>query len=302
MTEQQPISFRSLPLLLLVSCAGLTGLLLWSYGPALAEMAYKWHREPQYSHGYLVPLFAGYLLWLRRQAAPRPFFQPSWWGVVILAGSMTIRLTAAYYFFEWLDAITILSGLAGVVVLFGGWPALRWTWPAVAFLFFMVPLPYRVEILLGGPLQQLATIASTYVLQTLGQPAIAEGTTINIHEIKLGIVEACSGLRMLIIFFALSTGVALMIRKRLWEKALIVASAIPIALITNIVRITATGLLHVYVSSEVANAVFHDLAGWLMMPFALGLLWIELRILAHLLIEPDLDDGPVAFHQAQFLT
>lgn len=301
MTEQPSRSFRSMPVALLVSCAGLTALLLWSYGPALGEMAYKWHREPQYSHGYLVPLFALALLWMRRQSVPQPFFQPSWWGVGILVASVVVRLTAAFYFFEWVDAITILGGLAGVVVLFGGWPALRWAWPSVAFLFFMVPLPYRVEILLGGPLQQLATISSTYVLQTLGQPAVAEGNTINIHEIKLGIVEACSGLRMLIIFFALSTGVALVIHKRLWEKALIVASAIPIALVTNIVRITATGLLHVYVSSEVANAVFHDLAGWLMMPFALVLLWVELRVMATLLIEPDLN-GPVGLHQAQFLT
>jgi exosortase/archaeosortase family protein len=86
--------------------------------------------------------------------------------------------------------------------------------------------------------------------------------------------------------------VALVIRRPLWEKAIVMLSAVPIALIVNVMRITVTGFLHEKVSSAVANAVFHDFAGWLMMPVALELLWLELIYLRHLLLDPP-PSGPL---------
>src|SRR5439155_6315654 len=106
------------------------------------------------------------------------------------------------------------------------------------------------------------------------------------NEGALNVEEACSGLRMLMVFFALSTAVALLMRKPLWERLVVCASAIPIALVTNLLRITATGLLHETAGKEVADAVFHDLAGWLMMPVALALLGLELKLLGRLLVVP----------------
>jgi exosortase len=146
-------------------------------------------------------------------------------------------------------------------------------------------MPYRVEILLGFPLQRLATEASTYVLQTLGQPAVAEGNTILIRDFKLGIVEACSGLRMLVTFVTFSTAVCLVVKKPFSDKLLILLSAIPIALATNVIRIVVTGLMYLHVSGETAHVFFHDLAGWFMMPLALAFLWAELWVLRRLFVD-----------------
>jgi exosortase len=263
---------------------------VWAYWTTLVELAQRWAADPQYSHGYLVPVFAGVLLWLRRDrlAAAEP--TPSGWGLPILAAGVAMRLLGTYYHYIWVEQISLVPCLAGAFLLLGGWTAWRWAWPAVAFLFYMVPLPYRLAIALSEPLQRLATIASTFALQTCGLPAIAEGNVILLNEVEIGIVEACSGLRMLVIFFALTTAVALVTRRPLWEKVLMVASAVPIALLSNLIRITATGILHETVGSEIANAVFHDLAGWLMMPLALGMLWVEFTLLSRLLI----DAGPTA--------
>jgi exosortase len=148
----------------------------------------------------------------------------------------------------------------------------------------MVPLPFRVEGALSYPLQRVATKASTYALQTLGFPALAEGNVILLEDVEIGVVEACSGLSMLFTFFAMATGVVLVIRTPWLDKILIVASAIPIALLMNVIRITATGVLHETVGSRLANLVFHDLAGWLMMPMAVGVLWLELALLARLFV------------------
>ena len=180
--------------------------------------------------------------------------------------------------------LSLLPILAGLFAMGGGWPALKWAWPALFFLFFMIPLPYAVENAVGQPLQRIATLSSTFALQTLGLSAIAEGNTIAMDHARVGVVEACNGLGMLFMFFAFSIAVALLIDRPPGDRLLIVAGAIPTALLANILRITITGWLHEKVGSETANVVYHDLAGWLMMPLALFFLWIEIILLSHLFI------------------
>jgi exosortase len=262
------------------------GCLLWAYWTTLGEAAERWAHDPQYSHGYLVPAFALALLWMRRASFPAEDLHPSWWGLPLLLAGVALRLAGTHYYFVWFDAISLIPCTAGVIWMVGGWKLCRWSLPAVMFLIFMIPMPYTLEVMMADPLQRLATLTSTFALQTLGLPAIADGNVILLNDVRIGIVEACSGLRMMVIFFALSTAVALVIRRPLWERMLIAASAVPIALIVNISRITVTGVLHDTVGTEIANAVFHDLAGWLMMPVALALLGVELAILSRLLIEP----------------
>jgi exosortase/archaeosortase family protein len=113
--------------------------------------------------------------------------------------------------------------------------------------------------------------------------------------VRLGVVEACSGLSMLVVFFALCTAVAVLIRRPLWERLLIVAGAVPLALLANIIRIVVTGVLHKVAGPGLADLVFHDLAGWLMMPLALGLLWVGCRLFSWAFPpRPATEEGPLA--------
>jgi exosortase len=171
--------------------------------------------------------------------------------------------------------------------LAGGWSVLGWSWPALAFLAFMVPLPFTIEISLAVPLRRIATELSTYALQTLGCPAVAEGNIILIDDMRLGVEEACSGLGMLMTFFALATALAMIVNAPLRDRLVLIVSAIPIAVGANVIRITATGVAYHLAGkdSELAKLIYHDLAGWLMMPLALAMLWIELKFLANLFIE-----------------
>ena len=115
--------------------------------------------------------------------------------------------------------------------------------------------------------------------------AFAEGNVIQLNEARIGVVDACSGLSMLITFVALSTAAALVVKRPLLDKIVLVASSIPVALLANIARITLTGVLHDTVGGHAATTFYHDLAGWLMIPFALILYWFEIWVLSHLLIE-----------------
>jgi exosortase len=280
----QPCSIRNY---LLAIAAVLLGVTCWAYGATFVELARRWSGDPQYSHGYLVPLFAAWLLWERRGLLSGRKNEPAWWGFPLLLAGAVLRLVGGGFYLTWVSEVSLLLVLAGIVTIVGGKSALRWAWPGIAFLAFMIPLPGRLNTTLGGPLQRVGTTASTYLLQLLGFPAVAEGNVILLNEVELGIVEACSGLRMLVIFFALATAFALLLRRPLVIRLLLVLSAAPIAVIANVVRITATGVLHETVGSEVANLVFHDLAGWLMMLFALGLLGLELLVLQRLIVVTD---------------
>lgn len=258
---------------------------LWSYWTTLTVVAARWATDPQYSHGYLVPAFAAYLLWLRRDRLAGQTLYVNGLGLGLILAAMALRLTGTHYHFDYFDQVSLLPCLAGMFLLMGSWPAFFWSLPAVGFLAFMIPLPHKVSLAMSGPMQSFATTVSTFFLQAIGRPALAEGNIILLNDIELGIVEACSGLRMLVVFFALSTAVAMLIRKPLWEKLVIAFSAVPIALTANVLRITVTGLFYDSFGNHFGGAFFHDLAGWLMMPLGLVLLGVELWILRTLLIE-----------------
>lgn len=272
----------------------LAAALVWTSWPSWGAMVERWSTDPRYAHGYLVPAFALVLLWIRRERFPASPAAPNWWGLPLLLAGMALQLAGAYYFFEWFEAASLLPTLAGVALLMGGLGALKWSWPSIGFLIFMIPLPFRLEGAMSHPLQRVGTIVSTYTLQTIGMPAVDEGNVIYLDDVKLGVVDACSGLGMLFTFVAMSAGAAILIRRPLLDRILILLSAAPIAIIANVLRITATGLAHRVAGSGMADLIFHDLAGWLMMPAALALMWAELWLLARLLVEPSpAIEGPI---------
>lgn len=271
---------------LVALCAGV----IWVFGNTLSILPNIWEEQPQYSHGYLVPAFAAILLWMRWQPLGDATPAERWAGAAMIGVSVLLRLSLSFFAQIIPEMVMVLPALCGVFLMVGGWKALRWAWPAIVFLVFMFPLPDFIERGLLDPLQKLATIASTYCLQTLGLAAFREGNRIILGDIKLGVVDACSGLRMLTIFYALCTAIILVTERPTWQRIVIWLSALPIALAVNIARITVTGVLYEYANKELAETVFHDLAGWVMMPMALGLLYCELQLMDHLVIDDDAHD------------
>ena len=191
------------------------------------------------------------------------------------------------------EGLALLPYLGGLALLAGGRSFLGWMWPSIAFLVFMVPLPWRIETALGPPLQSVATKASTYLLQTLGFMAFAAGNVVELGDSRINVVEACSGLSMLITFIALSTGVAMIVTRPLLDRIVLVASAIPVALLANVARITLAGVLHEMIGGRTSSTFYHDLAGWVMMPVGLVMYWIVIAILSRLLIEARYEAPPI---------
>lgn len=270
----------------LVAAAIVATVLAVSYWPAMTGLVRRWWREEDQVHGFLVPIAAIAILVVRRDmlAGFRP--RGSLWGLPLVALAGLMRWVSARYLLALVDPLSLLPLLAGGVLFVGGWRALRWSAPAIALLFFMVPLPGLAAGLLSHPLQRAGTIVSTYALQTLGLPAIAFGNVIQLTDTQLGVVEACSGLRMMMLFFAVCLAYAFLAKRPWLDRALIIASAIPISLLANVARIVLTGVLHELVSPQWGDVLFHDLAGWFMMPLAVVLLWIEMELWGRLLVVP----------------
>ncbi len=257
----------------------------WAYWPTIETMADKWSSDPQYSHGYLVPLFSAYLIWRTKAfdqiGRPAPLL-----GAALLIVAICFRWLAGGLLFHQLDAVALLLSLGALAFVTGGVPLAKATAPAVLFLAFMVPLPYEIERNVGGPLKVAATHSSTYLLQTLGHPAIAEGHIILIDDVRLGVVDACSGLKMLMTFSAFAVGAILLLDRTRFEKLMILFGILPIAVVTNVLRITATGVAHTMSHDKDVLNFTHDLHGWLMMPAGLALLGLQLWCLSRLVVRP----------------
>lgn len=258
----------------------------WGFYPTFAFLVQKWIDEPQYSHGFLVPIFSGYLLHRKWKAGqlivgtPYPLL-----GLILLMAASALHALAGGWMNYQVDAVALLIAIAALTIAAGGRALFSGCAAAIGFLVFMVPLPYELEQNVGGPLKKFATNATTYLLQTIGQPAIAEGNKILIDDVTLGVVDACSGLKMLVTFSAFGVGAVLTLGRTRFENALIVLGIVPIAVLTNVLRITATGVAYTLTSDKALLDFLHDFHGWLMMPLGLGLLGLQLWCLSRL-VEP----------------
>jgi len=268
--------------------AVLLAVLAYCYGNTLMDRIIPAWDNPQYSHGWLIPAFTAVLIWMRREPFKTVDTSARWAGVGLLGLGLLIRLTFTYFQTRTPEMYSLIPCVMGIFLLVGGWPTMRWAGPPILFLFFMFPMPSVVDEKVLEKLQVWATIASTYCLQTLGIASYRDGNTIFIGDIHLGVVEACSGLRMLTIFVAFSVAIILVTDRPWWERVAIFLSSFVIALIVNVIRITVTGVLHLTAGTYIAEKVFHDLAGYVMMPMALGFMYVEFQILSHLII----DEGP----------
>lgn len=257
----------------------------WSYWPVACDLVHIWDHEPDYSHGYLVFPVALYFLWARRGSLPAPSNRLHWGGIALLAFSVAIRAAGSLWYIDAVETWSLPLWIAGVCWLQGGWRLLKWALPSVCFLAFMIPLPFRAEHMLSLPLQRVATKLSCWMLQSLGRPAVAEGNVIFVNDVMLGVAEACSGLRIFISIAALAFVYMVLVKRDWWMKAIIGASVMPIALLTNAVRVVFTALLFEWASSEAAHKFSHDLAGWMMMPVAAGLLGIVSWYVGRLVID-----------------
>jgi exosortase len=263
----------------------------WMFGPTIANLVAVWNAEQDYSHGFLVAPFAATMLWLRRKSFPADSTVPGWGGLVLLAVSVAVRYAGERLFLTPLGGWAMVIWLCGAVWLVAGRRVFLWALPALLFLLFMVPLPFRIEQLLSWRLQTITTMLSTAILESLGQPAVAEGHTLYLGEHVLEVEQACSGLRMFMGITAVAFAFVVLQRRPWWEKLILVLAVAPVAMLANSIRVVTTALLLQVVSGEAAARFSHDAAGWVTIICAAALFTILAAYLRRLIIAVDIDTG-----------
>jgi len=271
-----------------------TLLLAWAYGPNLRYLVSIWNTEPNYSHGFLVIPIAVMILWRRLSDWKYDWssYRAPVWSWALLGACLLGRALAYEWNMQWVEAVSIIPVAVCLVFALGGWPLLSRAWPAIAFLVFMFPLPNAMNRLVALPLQRVATLGSCFVMQLTGLWVVPAGNVITLgtpHGPKqLEVALACNGLSMLMTLAATVTATVILVDMPIWKRIVILLSAFPIALISNVARIVATGWCYYYIEGARAKELAHDWSGYLMMPLALLLVGLEIWLLSWLFeVEPD---------------
>jgi exosortase len=258
--------------------AVLAGLLLWLFLPTLTHLIGQWWHDPNFSHGFFVPLFSAFIIWQERSKLARLTVRPSWLGLLPLGVGLCVLVVGQMGAELFLSRLSLLIVLAGLIVLFLGWSffrALLFPW---AFLLLMIPIPAIVFNQITFPMQLFASQVASTILPWLGVPVLREGNVIILPAMALEVADACSGIRSLMSLATLAVIYGYLMERKIAVRILLALASLPIAVAANSLRVVITGLLVQYWDPDKAQGFFHEFQGWLMFVASLVMLYLLHRL------------------------
>ncbi len=254
-------------------------LVVLTYYRVLAGLVDTWWRNPDFSHGFLVPIFAGYLIWTKRKALLGRCIAPTWSGVALVALGLMVLLVGSYGAVVFLCRASFVILLAGLVLSFAGWEFLRELRFALLVLFLAIPLPTIIFNQIALPLQIFASELASSLLSLFNVPVLRQGNIIQLAAMKLEVAEACSGIRSLVSLFTFAVFCGYFLERTFLRRAILALASVPIAIAANAIRIFGTGLCVQYWDPDKAMGFFHEFSGWVVFLVSLGCLLVVHRIM-----------------------
>lgn len=242
------------------------------YAGVLVRLVSDWVHDPNYSFGFIVVPFALFLVWHKRGTLMRLPVRPTWWGLIAIGGALAVFTVGQLGAELFLSRSSLILLLASLVLYFGGWRWLRALGFPLAFLLLMIPIPAIILNQVTLPLQFFASRVASSLLLLVGVPVVRDGNIIHLPEVTLGVTQACSGIRSLISLLSITIIYGYFFEPSPSQRAILAATAVPIAVVTNALRITGTGLLVEYCNPKWGTGFFHAFSGWLVFMMALFLL------------------------------
>ena len=244
------------------------------YAGIFQHLYSDWINDPNYSHGLLVPLISGYFIWQKKDELTSLSVKPANSGLVLILFAVAILIAgvAAQEYFSKRASFVFL--LAGIILFQFGWQWLKSLALPIGFLFLMIPLPYIVYDAMAFPLKLFVAKFSVLTLKLMGVVVLREGNIIMFPNTVLEVADACSGLRSLMSLLALGIALAVLSQKKRGAMFLLVVLTIPIAVLTNMIRVIVTGYLAQYYGAAAAEGFFHEFAGMGVFILAMVLLFV----------------------------
>ncbi len=273
--------------------------ILFAYATVLVKLSRDWWSDENYSHGLLIPFIIGYILWMQRDKFASTSIRPSfvWGGAAVVVGLLALwaGVAGAELYTQRMSLVLLL---AGIVVYFWGFRLLQLALVPLSLLILAIPIPAIVFNKIAFPLQLFASRCAVWSMSLLGIPVLRQGNVIELKPLnsfdtkKLEVVEACSGIRSLMTLMTLAVVFAYFTHPRsktgggsksllsqlgtygFWRSTILVASAVPIAILTNALRVSGTGVLSHYYGTRVADGFFHSFSGWVVYIVAFLMLFV----------------------------
>jgi exosortase len=253
--------------------------LAWLYASVLRHLVGQWAHDPNYSHGFFVPLFSLFVVWSERDRLRKIAVAPSNTGLLVLLFGLVVLMAGALGAELFLSRFSLLLTIAGLVVITYGWNHMRAIFFPWIFLLFMIPIPAIILNQITFPLQLLASKAAALTLPLMGVPVLREGNIIQLPAMALEVAEACSGIRSLMSLATLAIIYGYLLEPRTSIRVILAFASIPIAVLANSLRIIGTGLLVQYWDPDKAQGFFHEFSGWVIFVVSLVMLFVLHRVL-----------------------
>jgi exosortase len=259
----------------------LSGALLLLYASILRHLVAQWWSDPDYGHGFFVPLFAGYVLWRTRARWMESDIKPSNFGLLMMLGAIGLLFVGSLGAELFTSRFSLLLLIAGMILFLAGWDLLRAVSYPLAFLIFMIPLPAIIYNQITFPLQLLASRFATFWLELVHVPVLRDGNVLVFSNYSLEVVEACSGIRSLMALISLAVIYAYFLEPRRWVRYLLVILMVPIAIVSNAIRIMGAGVMAHQFGPSAAEGFLHGFSGWVIFVAAVALLLASHWMLRH---------------------
>jgi exosortase len=259
----------------------IAGLVTALYAPVLAQMVLQWWQDPDYSHGFVILLFVGYVLYQRRHKLQQISLEPSNLGFLVILGAIGLLLAGTLGAELFVARLSFIFLLGGLLLFLAGWKMLRAVAFPLAFLVLMIPLPALIYNQVTFPLQLLASRLSSSGLELMGIPVLREGNVLVLPNYSLEVVEACSGIRSLMSLIALAVAYGYLVEQRLWARITLVVLMLPIAVASNALRVVGAGVFTYFWGPQWAEGFFHFFQGWLIFVSAVACMLLAHWALRH---------------------
>lgn len=260
----------------------LLGLLALLYAGVLKSLVLQWWRDPNYGHGFFVPLFSCYILWHERERWTTLENKPSNFGFVVMLGAVGLLFLGSLGAELFISRFSFLVLLAGMILFLAGWKTLRAVSFPLSYLIWMIPIPVIIFNQITFPLQLVASRLAAASLEFVQVPVLRDGNVLVMSNYSLEVVEACSGIRSLMTLIALAVAYGYLFEPQRWIRYVLALLMIPIAIVTNAIRILGAGMLAHRYGPSAAEGFLHGFSGWFIFMSALVLMslchWILKRI------------------------
>jgi len=258
------------------------GLILLLYASILKLLILQWWTDADYGHGFFVPLFAGYVLWRERERWTKTEIKPANFGFVVMIGAIGLLLLGSLGAELFISRFSLLVLLGGMILFLAGWRVLRAVSFPLGYLIWMIPIPVIIYNQITFPLQLIASRLATSWLELAQVPVLRDGNILVLSNYSLEVVEACSGIRSLMTLTALAVAYGYLVSPHRWVRYVLAVLMVPIAIVTNAIRIMGAGILAHRFGPAAAEGFLHEFSGWAIFLIALFLMFGSYWILRHI--------------------